>query len=168
MECPKDVQWYTAILQEERVYVFLDGLDDQLDQVKSTVLQMQPFPTIEQAYMCIRREMVLQTVMGNSSDEGMGIGLASKELKTGPNPFGKYEVLVLNKSNPTSPNSKQRTEGLMCSHYGNSKHTQDTCFKLHGYPDWGHELQAKKKRNGTNIEPSTDKMVVAATNPICL
>ena len=59
MECSKDVQRYTAILEEEKVYVFLDGLDDQLDQVKSTVLQMQPFPTIEQAYMCIRREMVL-------------------------------------------------------------------------------------------------------------
>ncbi|RVX13700.1 hypothetical protein CK203_010206 [Vitis vinifera] len=27
MECPKDVQQYTKILQEERVYVFLDDLD---------------------------------------------------------------------------------------------------------------------------------------------
>ncbi|RVW70219.1 hypothetical protein CK203_051483 [Vitis vinifera] len=98
MECPKDVQWYTAILQEEKVYVFLDGLNDQLDQ----------------------------TMMGNGSDKGMGVGLASKGLKMSPHPFGKDRVLVLNKSNPTGPNSKQRIEGLKCSHCGNSKHTRDT------------------------------------------
>ena len=79
--------------------------------------------------------MVWQTVMGNGSDEGMGARLASKGLKTGPNPFGKDEVLILNKSNPTGPNSKQWTKGLKCSHCGNSKYIHDTCFKLHGYPD---------------------------------
>ena len=35
--------------------------------------------------------------MGNGSDEGMGARLASKGLKTSPNPFGKDEVLILNK-----------------------------------------------------------------------
>ena len=89
--------------------MFLDDHDDQLDQVRSTVLQMQPFSTIKQPYPCVRREMVRQTVMGNGSDEGMRVGLASKGLKMGPNPFGKDEVLVLNKSNPTGPNSKQWT-----------------------------------------------------------
>ena len=26
------------------------------------------------------------------------------------------------------------------------KHTKETCFKLHGYSDWWHELKTKKKR----------------------
>jgi hypothetical protein len=26
------------------------------------------------------------------------------------------------------------------------KHTKETCFKLHGYLDWWHELKTKKKR----------------------
>ena len=115
--------------------------------------------------MCIQWEMVRQIVMGNGSDEGMGAGLASKRLKMGPNPFGKDGVLVLNKSYSTGPNSRQWTKGLKCSHCGNSKHTWDTCFKLHGYPDWWHELQVKKKRNGTNIEPSTGKTTVATVEP---
>lgn len=33
------------------------------------------------------------------------------------------------------------------------KHTRDNCFKLHGYPDWWHELQAKKKKDA----PSTSE-----------
>ena len=91
--------------------------------------------------------MVRQIVMGNGSYKGMGVGLATKGLKMGPNPFGKDGVLVLNKSNPIGLNSKQQIEGLKCSHCGNSKHTQDTCFNLHGHPDWWHKFQAKKKRN---------------------
>lgn len=50
MDCPVDIQKYNAFLQEDRVYTFLDGLDDRLDKIRSDVLQIQPFPTVEQAY----------------------------------------------------------------------------------------------------------------------
>ena len=91
--------------------------------------------------------MVRQTLMENGFDERMEARVTSKGLKTGPNPSSKEGVLTLNKSNPTSPNSKQWIEGLKCSHCRNSKHTQDSCFNLHGYLNWWNELQAKKKRN---------------------
>jgi hypothetical protein len=26
------------------------------------------------------------------------------------------------------------------------KHTRDTCFKLHGYPEWWNELKTRKQR----------------------
>ena len=38
MECPADIQRYNNLLQEDRVYVFLDGLDDKLDNNQSDVL----------------------------------------------------------------------------------------------------------------------------------
>jgi len=46
---------------------------------------------------------------------------------------------------------------------GGAKHTHETCFKLHGYPDWWHELQARKHRdgNGGNI----GQAVVAIVEP---
>ena len=50
MACAIDIQNYHFILQEERVYTFLDGLDDRLDHVRSYVLLLQPFSSIEQAY----------------------------------------------------------------------------------------------------------------------
>lgn len=55
MKCTGDIQKYNSIVQEERVYIFLDGLDDRLDKIRSDVLQLQPFPTIEQAYAHVRR-----------------------------------------------------------------------------------------------------------------
>ena len=33
MKCAGDIQKYNSILQEDRVYVFLDGLDDRLDKI---------------------------------------------------------------------------------------------------------------------------------------
>jgi hypothetical protein len=47
MECVYDIQKYNTLLQEDRVYTFLDGLDDRLDKIRSNVLQLKPFPTVE-------------------------------------------------------------------------------------------------------------------------
>jgi hypothetical protein len=40
MECPADIHHYNALLQEDRVYTFLDGIDDRLDNIQRDVLQM--------------------------------------------------------------------------------------------------------------------------------
>jgi hypothetical protein len=44
-----------------------------------------------------------------------------------------------------------------------AKHTHETFFKLHGYPDWWYELEARKRRdgNGGNIGHA----VVATAEP---
>ncbi|KAG8386531.1 hypothetical protein BUALT_Bualt03G0158100 [Buddleja alternifolia] len=68
MKCETDIQKYNSMLQEDRVYIFLDGLDDRLDKVRADVLQLQPFPTVEQAYAHVRREDFRQTVMLTKED----------------------------------------------------------------------------------------------------
>ena len=52
---------------------------------------------------------------------------------------------------------------MKCSHCGNSKHTRDTCFKLHGYPDWWHELQAKRRRDGNGKDGGASKNAANGT-----
>lgn len=63
MECPADIKRYTSAIQEDRVYLFLDGLEDNLDKIRADVLQIKPFPTVEQAYSHVRREAIRQSVM---------------------------------------------------------------------------------------------------------
>ena len=53
MLCDADIQRYNLILQEDRVYTFLDGLDDRLNKIRADVLQMQPFQTVQQAYALV-------------------------------------------------------------------------------------------------------------------
>ncbi|KAI5318724.1 hypothetical protein L3X38_038432 [Prunus dulcis] len=75
----------TDTSQEDRVYIFLDGLDDRLDKARSDVLHMTPFPTVDQAYAYVRREDVRQAVMMGSSDRATGAGLAAKRApRLGP------------------------------------------------------------------------------------
>ena len=78
MQCPADIQHFNNMLQEDQVYTFLDGLDDKLDNIRSDVLQLKPFPIVEQAYAHVRIEVVRQAVMtANDGEEAIGVVLAS-------------------------------------------------------------------------------------------
>ena len=150
MVCNTDIHKYNSILQEDRVYTFLDGFNDRLDKIRADVLQMQPFPTLEQAYAQVRREAIRQSVMMTNEDNISGDVMLSKGgQKT-------QQLLSFQTSSNDKPNTitkpKPQVEGGGCTHYGNMKHTKETCFKLHGYPDWWQELKVKKKckANGGN------------------
>ena len=162
MACSADIQHFNNMLQEDRVYIFLDGLDDKLDNIRSDVLQLKPFPTVEQAYAHVRREAVRQAVMiTHDIEETAGAVLASRSLKLGPST--PANSLSLNGKYNSTLKSKGPLDGTKCSHCGNSKHTRDTCFKLHGYPDWWHELQAKRRQDGSGKDGGTSKNAASST-----
>ncbi|XP_010271398.1 PREDICTED: uncharacterized protein LOC104607459 [Nelumbo nucifera] len=110
----------------------------KLDKIRADVLQMHHFPIVEQAYAQVHREASRQKVMitGNNI-ETLGAVLASKSAKTRQSTLSSTGSLSLSngKFGMTSK-SQTYSDGTKCSHCGNSKHTQENCFKLHGYPDW--------------------------------
>ncbi|RVW79276.1 Retrovirus-related Pol polyprotein from transposon TNT 1-94 [Vitis vinifera] len=145
--------------REDRVYTFLDGLDDKLDNIRSDVLQLKPFPTVEQAYAHVHREAVCQAVMtASNGEEAAGAVMASRSLKQGPSIAANSLSLNGKFSKSNGPSNDMK-----CSHCGNSKHTRDTCFKLHGYPDWWHELQAKRRRDGNGKDGGASKNAANGT-----
>ena len=91
-------------------------------------------------------------------DDLPGAGLASKSLK-----HSSHSLSFHGGKSGSNSKSRATSDGTKCSHYGGAKHTHETCFKLHGYPDWWHELQARKCRdgNGGNIGQAT----MAITEP---
>ncbi|KAL4644557.1 hypothetical protein ACB092_02G173100 [Castanea dentata] len=163
MECAIDIQKYNSILQEDRVYTFLDGLDYRLDKTRSDVLQLKPFPTVEQAYAFVRRKEVRQTVMISGVDTTPGAVMASKGIKGShyQTPV-KLGALSLS-SGKSSSKTKTPSDGMKCAHCGNSKHTCDTCFKLHGYPDWWNNFQARRKCEASTTNDHTGRATVGNT-----
>ncbi|KAF5454826.1 hypothetical protein F2P56_024463 [Juglans regia] len=154
MECSVDIQHYNRIVREDCVYIFLDGLDDRLDNIRADVLQIKPFPMVEQAYAHVRREAIRQQVMNIHDTDGLqGAVLASKALTLSTSAHGK------------TAKNRNSTDGKKCSHCGNQKHTRETCFKLHGYPDWWHDLQARKCPDGTGTSGSSGTATVASAEP---
>ena len=83
MESAGDIQKYNTLLQEDRVYIFLDGLDDRLDKIRSDVLQIKLFPTVEQAYAHVRREDIRQVVMLTGIENTTAVVMAFKGIKMG-------------------------------------------------------------------------------------
>lgn len=76
-------------------------------------------------------------------DTTLGVVMLSKEgHKSQQQP--SLQILSSGKPN-TMTKMKPHTEGEGYTHCGNVKHNQETCFKIHGYPEWWHELKTKKK-----------------------
>ncbi|KAJ0024300.1 hypothetical protein Pint_07129 [Pistacia integerrima] len=205
MKCESDIQKFNSIIQEDRVYTFLDGLDDRLDKIRSDVLQMNPFPTVEQAYAHVRREDSRQAVILTGTDVGAVMAsrggnkpfLPAGVATYGPNRSGQlhqapsFQIMTgeqvaagsvtgtkqqlsisTSKSGPfptnvgkpnTTSKPKSQAEGGSCTHCGNSKHTRETCFQLHGYPEWWYTLKARKKQEVT-AKGSSNSGQVALVN----
>ena len=61
------------------------------------------------------------------------------------------QVMTNKKPNILMKTKMEADEGGGYTHCGNMKHTRETCFKLNGYPNWWHELKAKKKLESGRI-----------------
>ena len=119
------------------------------------MLQIHHFPTIEQAYAHVRRDEIRQAVMLTSTDT-TGAVMASKGVKIGQQQppslqLSKNGSIGAGKLN-TNARAKTQSEGGGCTHCGSMKHTCETCFKLHGYPDWWNEYKAQKNRDVASNE----------------
>ena len=71
MKCSEDIQIYNNNIQEDRVYTFLDGLDDWMDKIQSDILLIWPFFIVEQAYSQAWREETRQAVMLSGNSEAI-------------------------------------------------------------------------------------------------
>ncbi len=78
MRYEQDIKGSNSIVQEDRVYTFLDGLNDHLDKIRGDVLHVRPFPTVEQAYAHVRREDMRQAIMMTKGDHTSKVMMLSK------------------------------------------------------------------------------------------
>lgn len=105
-------------MQEDKVYTFLDGLDDRLDKIRGYALQIQLFPTVEHAYILVRRKDLRQSIMLGKDDNIHGVAMTSKGQKSQhQHPF----QLVPNEKLTTQLKQKSQVEEGGCTHCGNAK-----------------------------------------------
>jgi transposase InsO family protein len=129
MECTKDVETYTNKLNAQRVYIFLAGLDTHLDGVRGRILATIPLPGIQTVYANVCVEANRQEAM-LSATQNEGAVMAMKR------PI----------------NSKKGNR--KCTHCNGNNHVMETCFKLHGYPEW-HPKGKKEEALNSNSTTAT-------------
>ena len=62
-ECSKDSVRYLKRMENDRVYVFLAGLNKNLDEVRGRILKRKPLPSLREVFAEVRREEGQRKVM---------------------------------------------------------------------------------------------------------
>ena len=78
-------------------------------------------------------------MLGENSDPTLSTAMVSKGYQA-----LRMGLQMVKTGSSTSDKKKGKGTDEGCTHYGNPKHTWDTYFKLHGYPEWWEDL--KKNR----------------------
>ena len=76
-KCSEDGILYNQILEKEKVFDFLQGLNKELDEVKGRILGIKPLPLVKEAFAMVRMEESQRRVMLDSSPVGEETQLGS-------------------------------------------------------------------------------------------
>ncbi|XP_071698901.1 uncharacterized protein [Rutidosis leptorrhynchoides] len=146
MENQNDIIKYNNIRCEQKLFQFLNALDNKHDNIKRELLRIVPLPTVEGAYATIRKENAHQNIFLNksvdTSHSGIVYGLLAPSLH--PKESDGHGLIARNqrRSNYTSLKDK---DNLLCTKYGMKRHTIEQCFKKIEYPEWWNDGHKKGK-----------------------
>ncbi|KAJ8749583.1 hypothetical protein K2173_026232 [Erythroxylum novogranatense] len=131
-KCSKDSARFQKMIEEDRVFDFLAGLHLEYDHIRGTILGKDHFPSVQLAHSLVqqeesRRNVMLHTLVMEKR------GLVASSTK---------------KAKPAYTSSNK--DHLHCDYCGKSRHTWETCWKLHGRPN-----QSRGKRGGSVVRGQT-------------
>ncbi|XP_075515435.1 uncharacterized protein LOC142550082 [Primulina tabacum] len=107
--------------ENDRVYVFLAGMSQDLDEVKGRILGRRPLPSIREVFSEISQEESRKKVMNNQVIHETNGGSANDT-----------SALVSRGNDPGYNLDKKKKP--WCDHCKKAWHTRETCWKLHGKP----------------------------------
>ena len=98
MACITNIEKHRKHIAEDFLYIFLAGLDHNLDQISSPVLATFPLPSLEEAYSLIRHE-------------------AKRQVTTGTKDHSEVSTMVVHKNNTqTTSFTPTNSSSRFCTH----------------------------------------------------
>ena len=100
--------------EEEKVHLFLMGLDENMyGTVRSNILAQDLLPNMSKVYSILIQEERVKTITRGKEERGEIMALVTRTRSDG-----------------------RDKSSVVCSHCKRTGHESDTCFALHGYPEW--------------------------------
>lgn len=154
--CTCDLARHAAADRDEEIlHQFLIGVDDvEYSVVRSNLLSRDPMPTLDEAYLALVQE-----------ERSKGIARAKAVKEMVPHQ-GIYAIRSTSRS--SSRMDKPDKSNLVYTHCNQNGHDHNTCFKLHGYPDWYEEMRARRAKLGSSSRtaPSSHNSTVRPTTTV--
>ncbi|RVW31760.1 hypothetical protein CK203_102023 [Vitis vinifera] len=94
MKDPEDITAYRKFIKQQRVHIFLAGLDGDFEQVRGEILRKDLLPDLEECYALIRREAVRHASMKVEYDNPDTSTMLFAEIKIEANVTEKASALV--------------------------------------------------------------------------
>ncbi|KAK6932088.1 Retrotransposon Copia-like, N-terminal [Dillenia turbinata] len=107
--CPKDVIKFQKLVEKERIYDFLAGLNMEYDQIWVQVLGKDPLPSLRQTYSYVQQEESRRSAMIHTVSVEKA-GLVSKTTR---------------EQTKTGDSSTSNKDQLKCDYCGKPGHTKD-------------------------------------------
>lgn len=113
---------------------FLIGLNDSYDNMRNQLLIIKPLPIVNKPYsMVLSVEKQREEQINNVTEEMPAVFYTNPKDSSRPHNRGKDK------------------DNRICTYCKNTGHTRETCFKLHGYPEWFTELKGRKGKERVNV-----------------
>ncbi|KAL0416203.1 UNVERIFIED_CONTAM: hypothetical protein Slati_3452200 [Sesamum latifolium] len=119
--------------------------DDSYDIIRNQILVMDPFSSVKKAYAMVLRVERQRMINAQIGEDAENVALHNKWNDNRPNTGSRGGFHTLNKG-------RYKGKGLIdkCTQIytncGKTGHTEDTCFKLHGVPDWYKDMKEQGRR----------------------
>ncbi|KAJ0043983.1 hypothetical protein Pint_17980 [Pistacia integerrima] len=114
------------------------GLNESFDHIRNQILVMDHLPTINKAYLMVLRVEKQREVHITFTENIQNTAMFAKAQNYKKKTVGKKGY----KRKDMMKKSKRH-----CEFSNNDGHTKETCFKLHGYPEWYNEFKDQKGKS---------------------
>jgi hypothetical protein len=128
--CAVDATQIKKMIEEERIYEFLGRLNSEYDPVPVQIFGKEPLPSLQEVFSYIQNEESRRSTMLHSSSQSQSALVGATQLT--PSNSSKFRD-----RDRTANATSDDKDKLFCDHCNRSRHTQETCWKLHGRPTQG-------------------------------
>ncbi|RDX83657.1 hypothetical protein CR513_35392, partial [Mucuna pruriens] len=132
--CKVDSIAYTGLVERERIFKFLHGLNFEYNPIRVQILGKEKLPFLFEVFFIVRSEETRRSVMLDKGNSNTG------------------SAMVIRKDPIKRPTSKEKpliksSRGEYYTYCKRSRHTKDTCYKRYG-KEKGGRLELLKSRVG--------------------
>uniref|UniRef100_A0A2N9I543 Retrovirus-related Pol polyprotein from transposon RE1 n=1 Tax=Fagus sylvatica TaxID=28930 RepID=A0A2N9I543_FAGSY len=119
----EDSRHHKKIVEDNRIFKFLAGLNIEFDEVRGRVIGRQPLPSIGDVFSEVRREESRRNVM--LGKKGPGVAVESSALVAAD--ANSSKAITYQRRTDDKPR-------VWCDYCNKPRHTRETCWKIHGKP----------------------------------
>ncbi|XP_071687777.1 uncharacterized protein [Rutidosis leptorrhynchoides] len=155
MEHPSDIVKYNNLRSEQKLFQFLNALDQKHDNIKREILRLDPLPTVESAYAAIHKETAHQTIFGTKTEAPTHSGIATGLVASKTKEHDGHGLISKKQSRSDYSQLSRDKDKLECGKCGMKRHTKEQCFKVIGYPEWWNDGHTKGKASMVTVAVAT-------------